>query len=81
MASKYGRPTPFFVVVYCFLVCLFRDHTFSRLLVLLYLLHLLDFNWQDYDHTLLKEMNLPELYLNSAISESVTSDLKWAWIT
>ena len=45
-----------------------RDHTFSRLLILLYLLHLLDFTWQDYDHTLLNELNLPELYLTSAIS-------------
>ena len=47
-----------------------RDHEFARLLVLVYLLHLLDFDWQDYDHALLNELNLTELYVSNAISES-----------
>lgn len=46
-----------------------REHSFARLLVSLYLVHLLDCEWQGYDYTLLSELQLPDFLFQSAISE------------
>ena len=45
-----------------------REHSFSHLLVSICLTHLLDFEWQDYDNSLLSELQLPEFLLQTAIS-------------
>ena len=42
------------------------------MLVLLYTTHLLDFEWQDYDNSLLAELQLPEFYFENAISKTHT---------
>ena len=39
------------------------------MLILIYFLHLLDFEWQDYDHALLKELDLPEFLFSNALSK------------
>lgn len=49
----------------------YREHALSRLLVQTYLTHLLDFEWQDYDYSLLCELHLPEFFIESAISKSL----------
>lgn len=41
------------------------------------LVHLLDLEWQDYDHALLAELQLPEFLLHSAISEFPVQCLSW----
>ena len=40
-------------------------------------MHLLDLEWQDYDHALLAELQLPEFLLHSAISEFPVQCLSW----
>ncbi|XP_064406559.1 zinc finger ZZ-type and EF-hand domain-containing protein 1-like isoform X2 [Halichondria panicea] len=51
-----------------------KEHSFSRSLVLLFVCHLLDFDWQDYDHALLSELQLPEFLFSNAVEYSVTGD-------
>ena len=41
----------------------------SRMMMLVYLVHLLDFEWQEYDHTLLNELELPEFLYHSSVSK------------
>jgi len=50
---------------------LFREHRYAQLLVSIYLTHLLDVQWQDYDNSLLSELQLPEFLLHSAISKHI----------
>jgi len=37
--------------------------------MLVYLVHLLDFEWQEYDHTLLNELQLPEFFYTCSVSK------------
>lgn len=53
------------------MISFLREHKLSRLLVLMYTTHLLDFEWQDYDYALLAELRLPEFYFESAISKII----------
>ena len=48
-----------------------RIHYLARHLVSVCFVHLVDCEWQDYDITLLSELQLPEFLLQSAISECV----------
>ena len=45
------------------------DHKTSQILVSSYLLHLLDCQWQDYDFTLISDLQLPEFLIRSAVSK------------
>ena len=47
-----------------------REYFMARLLVGIIACHLLDNEWQDYDHHLLSELHLSDFLLQSAISES-----------
>lgn len=49
---------------------LHREYSRARLLVSIITCHLLDFQWQDYDHRLLADIQLPDFLLQSAISKS-----------
>ena len=50
-----------------------REYSYVVLLVRLYLLHLLDVAWQEYDNTLLSELQLADLFLETAISERLSA--------
>lgn len=47
-----------------------REYFMARLLVGIIACHLLDNEWQDYDHRLLSDLHLSDFLLQSAISES-----------
>ena len=44
------------------------EHSLAHLLVSIYITHLLDMEWQDYDNALLSELRLPEFLLQAAFS-------------
>ncbi len=48
----------------------YRDSS-SHPLFLLYILHLLGFDWQAYDHALLNELQLPEFFVSNAIRKYI----------